>query len=134
MAGTSSRASRTSGTCYLPGPHRGVFNGIAAKTSQTLFITESYFGRNGAVAGRVQERDRALRDGGWTADHEKLLREHGATEVYLCLDNDEAGADGHRTAKRKILPALVKQIHVVQWPEGVKDAADFFLSRARRRF
>ena len=39
--------------------------------------------------------------GGWTADHEKLLRENGTTEVYLCLDNDEAGRSGDRTAKGK---------------------------------
>ena len=63
---------------------------------------------------------------GWTADHEQLLRENGTTEVYLCLDNDEAGEEAHRTAKRKILPPLVKAVHVVHWPEGVKDAERFF--------
>jgi hypothetical protein len=76
--------------------------------------------------------------GGWTADHEKLLREHGATEVYLCLNNDGPGRAATEQLKGKLLAeghqALVKQIHVVQWPEGVNDAADFFLSRTPAEF
>ncbi len=32
------------------------------------------------------------------------------------------------------MPPLVKQIHVVKWPEGVKDANDFFLSRSATDF
>ncbi len=113
---------------YLPGPHRGVFNGIAAKTSQTLFITESIFDAMALWQAGFKNVIALYGTGGWTADHEKLLREHGTTEVYLCLNNDEPGRTATEQLKGKILPALVKQIHVVQWPEGVKDAADFFLS------
>jgi DNA primase catalytic core len=114
---------------YLPGPHRGVFNGIAAKTSQTLFLTESIFDAMALWQAGFKNVIALYGTGGWTADHEKLLREHGTTEVYLCLNNDEPGRTATEQLKGKILPALVKQIHVVQWPEGVKDAADFFLSR-----
>jgi DNA primase catalytic core len=118
---------------YLPGPHRGVFNGIAAKTSQTLFLTESIFDAMALWQAGFKNVIALYGTGGWTADHEKLLREHGATEVYLCLNNDEAGGACTQRLKEK-LSSLVKQIHVVQWPEGVKDAADFFLSRAPADF
>ena len=114
---------------YLPGPHRGVFNGIAAKTCQTLFLTESIFDAMALWQAGFKNVIALYGTGGWTAEHEKLLREHGATEVYLCLNNDEPGRTATEQLKGKILPALVKQIHVVQWAEGVKDAGDFFLSR-----
>ena len=63
---------------------------------------------------------------GWTDDHEKLLRDNGTTEIYLALDNDKAGAEATARLEKEILPPLVKQIHVVKWPEGVKDANEFF--------
>src|SRR5208337_907081 len=68
---------------YLPGPHRGVFNGIAAKTSQTLFLTESIFDAMALWQAGFKNVIALYGMGGWTADHEKLLREHGTTEVYL---------------------------------------------------
>jgi len=49
--------------------------------------------------------------------------------VFLCLDNDEAGRAGTVRLKSELQghqPPLVKAVHVIQWPEGVKDAADFF--------
>jgi DNA primase catalytic core len=119
---------------YLPGPHRGVFNGIAARTSQTLFLTESIFDAMALWQAGFKNVIALYGTGGWTADHEKLLRDHGTTEVYLCLDNDPSGQEATKRLRNEILPALVKQIHVVQWPEGVKDAGDFFLSRTPADF
>ena len=68
---------------------------------------------------------------GWTPDHEKLLRENSTREVFLCLDNDESGSEATEQLKEKVLaeghqPPLVKAVHVVNWPEGVKDAERFF--------
>jgi hypothetical protein len=57
------------------------------------------------------------------------LKENGATEIYLCLDNDKAGEEATARLEKEVLPTLVRQVHVVRWPEGVKDANDFFLSR-----
>ena len=119
---------------YLPGPHRGVFNGIAARTSQTLFITESILDAMALWQAGFKNVIALYGTGGWTADHEKLLRDHGTTEVYLCLDNDQSGQEATKRLKNEILPALVKHVHVVQWPEGVKDAGDFFLSRTPADF
>ena len=118
---------------YLPGPHRGVFNGIAAKTSQTLFLTESIFDAMALWQAGFKNVIALYGTGGWTPDHEKLLRENGTTEIYLCLDNDDAGRTTTAQLKEK-LATLVKTVHVVQWPEGVKDAGDFFLSRAPADF
>jgi len=118
---------------YLPGPHRGVFNGVAAKTNQTLFLTESIFDAMALWQAGFKNVIALYGTGGWTADHEKLLRENGTTEVYLCLNNDEAGRTATEQLKEKLL-SLVQKIHVVQWPEGVNDACDFFLSRSPKDF
>jgi DNA primase len=115
---------------YLPGPHRGVFNGMAAKTNQTLFITEAIFDGMSLWQAGFKNVIALYGTNGWTADHETLLRENGTTEIYLCLDNDESGRAATERLKREILPTLVKAVHVVNWPEGVKDANDFFFSRA----
>ena len=81
---------------YLPGPHRGVWNGTAAKTNQTLFITEAILDGMSLWQAGFKNVIALYGANGWTADHEKLLRENGTTEIYLCLDNDESG----RTKRR----------------------------------
>ena len=114
---------------YLPGPHRGVWNGGSAKTSQTLLITEAIL--DGLALWQAGFRNVIAIYGaqGWTPDHEALFKSNPIREVFLCLDNDEAGRAGTKRLKEEILPPLVKAVQVVQWPESVKDAAEFFLSR-----
>jgi DNA primase catalytic core len=119
---------------YLPGPHRGVWNAVAAKNHQTLFITEAIL--DGMSLWQAGHRNVIALYGanGWTGDHEQLLKESGTTEIYLCLDNDKAGEEATARLEKEILPPLVKQIHVIRWPEGVKDVNDFFLSRSPADF
>ena len=119
---------------YLPGPHRGGFNGAAAKTSQTLFVTEAIFDALSLWQAGFKNAVALYGAHGWTGDHEKLLRDNGTTEIYLALDNDATGEEATARLKGEVLPPLVKQIHVVKWPEGVKDANDFFLSRSPADF
>jgi DNA primase catalytic core len=114
---------------YLPGPHRGVWNAVAAKTNQTLFITEAILDGLSLWQAGFRNVIALYGTNGWTPHHEQLLKETGTTEIYLCLDNDKGGAEATAQLKDEVLPPLVKQIHVVRWPEGVKDANDFFLSR-----
>jgi DNA primase catalytic core len=119
---------------YLPGPHRGVFNGAAAKTSQSLFITEAIFDALSLWQAGFKNAVALYGAHGWTDDHAQLLRDNGTTEIYLALDNDKAGAEATARLEKEILPSLVKQIHVVKWPEGVKDANEFFASRCPADF
>jgi hypothetical protein len=118
---------------YLPGPHRGVWNGTAAKTSQTLLIAEAILDGMALWQAGFKNTIAIYGTNGWTNDHSQLLKENGVTEIFLCLDNDDAG----RTATERLVLAhghQFKAVHVVQWPEGVKDAADFFLSRSASDF
>ena len=119
---------------YLPGPRRGVWNGTAAKTNQTLFIAEAILDGMALWQAGFKNVVAIYGTNGWTADHSQLLKDNGTAEVFLCLDNDDAGRTATERLKKEVLPALVKTVHVVQWPEGVKDASDFFLSRGPQDF
>ena len=116
---------------YLPGPHRGVWNGGSAKTNQTLLIAEAIL--DGLALWQAGFRNVIAIYGtnGWTPDHEALFKANPIREVFLCLDNDDGGRTATEKLKTEILPSLVKAVHVVNWPEGVKDAAEFFVSRDR---
>ena len=103
---------------YLPGKHRGVWNAGAAKTSQTLFITEAILDGMSLWQAGFKNVIALYGTNGWTDDHAQLLRENGTTEIYLCLDNDRAGEEATARLDNEILPPLVKQIHVVRWPDG----------------
>jgi DNA primase catalytic core len=111
---------------YLPGPHRGVWNGTAAKINQTLFITEAILDGMSLWQAGFKNVMALYGANGWTDDHAQLLRENNTTGIYLCLDNDPAGEDATARLQNEILPPLVKHVHIVKWPEGVKDANEFF--------
>jgi len=111
---------------YLPGPHRGVFNGAAAKTHPTLLVCEAILDAVALWQAGFKNVIALYGAQGWTPDHTALLQANPIREVFLCLDNDDAGRAGTERLKSEILPPLVKAVHGVQWPEGVKDAAEFF--------
>ena len=118
---------------YLPGPHRGVFNHHAARHNKTLFITEAILDAMSLWQAGFKNVIALYGAQGWTADHEQLLRESATRQAWLCLDNDEAGRSGTERLKEKLAVLNVASV-VVPWPEGVKDANDFFASRGPQDF
>jgi len=119
---------------YLPGPHRGVFNHHAARTNKTVFIAEAILDAMSLWQSGFKNVIALYGAQGWTADHEQLLREGATREAWLCLDNDEAGRNGSEQLKEKLAALGVAGVQVVQWPEGVKDANEFFASRGPQEF
>lgn len=118
---------------YLKGEHRGVFNGIAAKTSQSLIVTEAVFDAMSLWAAGFRNVISLYGKDGWTADHETLIRENGTTETLLALDGDARGQEAAEALEIK-LSGYVKTVQRVTWPDGVKDANAFFLSRSAEDF
>lgn len=119
---------------YLPGPHRGVFNHYAARTNKTVFIAEAILDAMSLWQSGFKNVIALYGAQGWTADHEQLLREGATRQAWLCLDNDEAGRNGSEQLKGKLAALGVAGVQVVQWPEGVKDANEFFASRGPQEF
>ena len=118
---------------YLRGERRGVFNGIAAKASQSLILVESIFDAMSLWSAGLRNVISLYGKDGWTSDHETLVRQNGIVEIILALDGDARGQEAADALAVK-LASLVKAVHRVTWPEGVKDANDFFLSRSAEEF
>lgn len=118
---------------YLRGERRGVFNAAAARSQQSLIVTEAIFdAMSWWVAGHRNAIALYGKDG-WTADHQRLLESSGVTEIILALDNDERGREAADALETK-LAGLVPTIRRVEWPDNVKDANAFLLSREAAAF
>lgn len=118
---------------FLKGERRGVFNAAAAKTHQTLILVEAVFDAMSFFAAGLRNAVALYGKDGWTKEHEALIRESGVTEIVLALDGDERGQRAADALESK-LGGLVKSVQRIAWPEGVKDANDFFLSRTAEDF
>jgi DNA primase len=118
---------------YLRGESRGVCNGVTAKTTQSLIVTEAIFDAMSLWAAGFRNVIPMGGKDGWTADHDRLIQENGVTEIILALDNDEPSRKATEALQTK-LASQVKAVHRVTWPEGVKDANAFFLSRRADEF
>jgi len=116
---------------YLRGERRGVFNSTAAKANESLLLVESIFDAMSLWSAGLRYVISLYGKDGWTRDHETLVRENSVTEIVLALDSDPRGqeAAGALASRIRGIAGLVSVVHHVTWPEGVKDANDFFLSR-----
>jgi DNA primase len=120
---------------YLRGERRGVFNGQSARAGRSLILAESIFDAMSLWKAGFQNAIALCGADGWTKDHAALVSENQVTELYLALDNDEAGRAGAerlRAVLAETCPGIA--VHVLQWPEGVKDANAFFSSRSGEDF
>jgi DNA primase len=118
---------------YLRGERRGVFNGQATKAHRSLILVESIFDAMSLWKAGFRNAIALCGADGWTKDHAALVSENNVTEIYLAMDNDEAG----RAGAERLTPQLAELgavVHRVQWPEGVKDANAFFSSRSGEDF
>jgi DNA primase catalytic core len=117
---------------YLRGEHRGVFNGHAARNSTSLIVVEAILDAMSLHAAGFCNVVPIYGKDGWTPQHEALLGQ-GVTEIILALDNDEPSRQAAAALQTR-LAGKVTTIHRVEWPEGVKDANAFFLSRSAADF
>ena len=119
---------------YLKGPHCGVFNGIAAKTNQSLIVTEALFDAMSLWAAGFHNVISLYGKDGWTPDHERLLKSSGVTEIVLALDADARGQEAADKLTERLKMDASMKVERIVWPEGVKDANAFFLSRTAEDF
>lgn len=118
---------------YLRGERRGVFNAQAAKGGEGLILVESILDALSLWSAGFHNAVALYGADGWTPDHAELIRANAVRECYLALDGDEAGAAG-AARLAPILAELGVAVHRLAWPDGVKDANDFFSSRSSEDF
>lgn len=117
---------------YLAGGHRAAFNAAAARHAPRLVFTEAIF--DALALWQAGERGVVPLYGadGFTEHHAALVREMTASEIVLALDNDAKGRAGTEALRAKLATlAPAVPVRVIAWPEGSKDAADFFAHPSR---
>ena len=115
---------------YLKGPHKGVFNARSAKGAKRIFITEGIIDALSLVKLGLKESIALYGTSGFTPDHVRILQSSDLEEVWLSLDNDEAGERAVQTLLEKIPSSL--RVFKITLPEGIKDPNDFLLKEKGR--
>ena len=121
------RGVRTARHCYLPGPLRGVLNFQAARSSDTVIVTESVLDALSFHQAGIATAIPIYGTQGCTADHLDLLAREQVRSVILALDNDDAGRAA-TAALRERLTAAGLAVRVAEYPAGVKDANELLVS------
>jgi len=121
------RGVRTARHCYLPGPLRGVLNFQAARSSDTVILTESILDALSFHQAGIATAMPIYGTQGCTTDHFDLLAREQVRTVILALDNDDAGRTA-TAALRDRLTAAGLAVRVASYPSGVKDANELLVS------
>jgi DNA primase len=108
---------------YLPGPHRGVWNGEALAASPELILCESLIDALSFWCAGYRNVTASYGVEGFTADHLAALKQHGTERVLIAYDRDAAGeAAAEKLAKRLLLEGI--DCYRIQFPKGM-DANEY---------
>jgi DNA primase catalytic core len=119
---------------YLAGEHRAVWNAAAAAAyPDELLVTESLLDALALWAAGKRNVIACYGAGGWTPHHDALLERAGVRKLVLAFDQDEAGERATRELAQ-MLDARGVRCHRINWPDGVKDANDYFTHNAQTGF
>jgi DNA primase catalytic core len=111
---------------HLAGEHRAVWNAEAAAAHpDELIVAESILDALAIFAAGRKNVIACYGANGWTPHHDELLEKHSVRKIVFALDNDETGERVTRELAQK-LDAKGIRCHHIKWPEGVKDANDYF--------
>jgi DNA primase len=99
------RGVRTARHCYLPGPLRGVLNFQAARSSDTVIVTESVLDALSFHQAGIATAIPIYGTQGCTADHLDLLAREQVRSVILALDNDDAGRAATAALRERLTAA-----------------------------
>jgi DNA primase len=119
MYGRSINASASCKHLYLPGGHKGLFNGKAARVYEELILTESIIDALSLIMLGIENVIPLYGTSGFTPEHLTALKAHPVKMVSIALDNDEPG----RKAAEKLNTELMAAGFNVKvcCPTGVKD-------------
>jgi DNA primase len=121
------RGVRAARHCYLPGPLRGVLNYQAARSSDTVVLTESILDALSFLHVGIATAIPIYGANGFTADHLDLLTRERVTRVTLALDRDAAGQRA-TAALTERLTAAGLAVRVLAYPAPHKDANEVLVA------
>jgi len=110
---------------YLPGPHRGVWNLAALRSSKEIILTESLIDALTFWCAGYRNVTSAYGTNGFTSEMFEALKAYGVERVLIAFDRDDAG----EKAATKIAERLGSEeisCFRVRFPRGM-DANDYAL-------
>jgi hypothetical protein len=110
---------------YLPGPHRGVWNGDALSASKEVILCEALIDALTFWCAGYRNVTASYGVEGFTADHLARFRECGIERVLIAYDRDEAG----ERAAEKLSTELMSEgldCYRILFPKGM-DANEYAL-------
>jgi DNA primase len=110
---------------YLPGPHRGVWNGAALAASTEIILCESLIDAMTFWCAGYRNVTASYGVEGFTDDHLAAFREHGTTRVLIAYDRDEAGERAADKLAERLIAAGI-ECYRIQFPKGM-DANEYAL-------
>jgi DNA primase catalytic core len=112
---------------YLAGGHRAVWHAAAAVAyPDELIVTEAILDALAIFAAGKKNVIACYGAGGWTPHHDALIERANVRKIVFAFDADEAG-DQRAKEHAARLDAQGVRCHRIKWPEGIKDASDYFL-------
>jgi DNA primase len=110
---------------YLPGPHRGVWNGAAVAASPEIILCESLIDAMAFWCAGYRNVTSSYGVEGFTDDHLAAFKGHGTKRVLIAYDRDDAGERAaDRLAERLIAAGI--DCYRIQFPKGM-DANEYAL-------
>jgi DNA primase catalytic core len=110
---------------YLPGPHRGVWNGAALGTSKEVILCEALIDALTFWCAGYRNVTASYGVEGFTADHLVVLKQSNIERVLIAYDRDEAG----EKAAQKLADQLTSEgldCYRILFPKGL-DANEYAL-------
>jgi len=110
---------------YLPGPHRGVWNGAALGTSREVILCEALIDALTFWCAGYRNVTASYGVEGFTADHSSVFKQHRIERVLIAYDRDEAG----EKAAQKLADQLTTEgldCYRILFPKGL-DANEYAL-------
>ena len=119
---------------YLSGAHRAVWNAAAAHVyADHLLVTEAIFDALALHLAGQQNVIACYGAGGWTPHHAALVEAANVRKITFAFDADAAGQERAQQHAQTLEIAGIR-CHRLHWPEGVHDAADYFVYEKQNGF
>jgi DNA primase catalytic core len=103
---------------YLPGPHQGVWNGLALQVSKEIILCESLIDALTFWCAGFRNVTASYGVGGFTDDHRAAFRKHGVQRVWIAYDRDEAGDKAALSLAEELLAMGIECFRVL-FPHGM---------------
>ncbi len=110
---------------YLPGPHKGVFNLDALKSSKEVILCESLIDALTFWCAGFRNVTASYGIEGFTTEHLNAFKEHKTERVLIAYDRDEAGEKAASSLAAKLMKEGI-DCYRLQFPKGM-DANEYAL-------